>query len=248
MPGSALPNRIRRILEGRTASKISRARIACVAVACVISCSTFAAARLEHARPISPAPERAGQNGTSASTKPATKFVLGELQTEGDVLDREAVLRIWNAWKDREFDTVEDLIGGVVEAGVRNDFQERGYFRVIVKELGTKLLDESGGKQRVRVAVMIDQGQQYRLGALSFENVPPDRALQVPNATLREQFHLHEGDLFNVSEIRAGMERAMQLYKDRGYPEAMLQPETKLDDAAHRIAVIIRITEGPRKP
>jgi outer membrane protein assembly factor BamA len=87
---------------------------------------------------------------------------------------------------------------------------------------------------------MIEEGGQYRLGALRFRNVP--------SATLREQFHLHEGDLFNVSEIRAGMEWVMQLYKDRGYPEAVPQPETKLDDATHRIDLTIRITEGTHKP
>jgi BlaR1 peptidase M56/Surface antigen variable number repeat len=249
MPGSALPNRIRRILHRGAVSKISRTRIACLTVACVISCSTFTAARLEHARPIPPAPERAGQSATPASAKPATKFVLGGLQIQGHVQDQEAVrARIWNAWKDREFDTVEDLIGGVVETGVRNDFQERGYFRVFVKEPETKLLGESGGKQRVQVGLMIEEGQQYHLGDLSFENVPPDRALSVPNVTLREQFHLHEGDLFRVTEIRAGLQRTIKLYQDRGYAEARPQPETKLDDAAHRIDVLIRITEGKRKP
>jgi hypothetical protein len=249
MPGSALPNRIRRILHPGAVSKISRARIAGIAVACVISCSTFTAARLEHARGIPPAPERAGQRGTPASVKAATKFVLGSLEIQGHVQDQETVrARIWNAWKDREFDTVEDLIGGVVGTGIRNDFQERGYFRVFVKEPETKLLGERDGKQRVQLAISIEEGQQYRLGDLSFENVPPDRALNIPNATLREQFHLHQGDLFNVAEIRAGLGRTIKLYQDRGYAEAQPQPETKLDDAAHRIDVLIRITEGQRKP
>jgi outer membrane protein assembly factor BamA len=42
-------------------------------------------------------------------------------------------------------------------------------------------------------------------------------------------------------------EKATQLYADHGYPEAQLQPETEIDEAAHQINLIIRVTEGAQK-
>jgi beta-lactamase regulating signal transducer with metallopeptidase domain len=57
MPGSFLPRRIRQIMESGPVPRISRTRIACVAAACAITCTVFAAGTLDHARQIvSPQP------------------------------------------------------------------------------------------------------------------------------------------------------------------------------------------------
>jgi outer membrane protein assembly factor BamA len=69
-----------------------------------------------------------------------------------------------------------------------------------------------------------------------------------PRATLRDQFLLRNGDLFNVTEIRAGLERLKQLYGTHGYPHATAEPDMELDNAPHRIDLILRITEGPHTP
>jgi uncharacterized protein (TIGR03435 family) len=50
MPGSSLPRRIKRIIDGVPAPPISRARMACVAAACLITGTLFAAASLGHVR------------------------------------------------------------------------------------------------------------------------------------------------------------------------------------------------------
>jgi hypothetical protein len=74
MPGSSLPRRIRRILEGGSVPKTSRTRMASVCFACAISSTAIAAGRLDHAQPNSSA-ERAMVARPSASAKhPATKF------------------------------------------------------------------------------------------------------------------------------------------------------------------------------
>jgi outer membrane protein assembly factor BamA len=148
---------------------------------------------------------------------------------------------------DQEFDDVKDLVEAVAQRGVRADFQSRGYFKVVVPDPTSKPLGESGGKQRILVVVPVSEGAQYRLKKLTLASVPPERSLNIPTATLREQFHLRPNDPFNVAEVRTGMERATQLYADHGYPEAQLQPETDIDEAAHQINLIIRVTEGDHK-
>jgi len=50
MPGASLPQRIRRILEGRPAQRISRMRMACVAMACAVVSTVFTAGAMDHAQ------------------------------------------------------------------------------------------------------------------------------------------------------------------------------------------------------
>jgi beta-lactamase regulating signal transducer with metallopeptidase domain len=238
MPGGSLPRRIRQILEGGAVPHISRTRMACVGFACAITCTAFAAGTLEHARPNSSA------QSTSA-THPAAKFVLSDLRIEGDVHDRDGVRdRILNAWKDREFDDAKNLADSVMEVGIRGDFQGRGYFKVVAQDPVSKPLGLTDGKQRILIIATVTEGDQFRLGALTFQNVPPESALSIPATTLREQFHLRNGDLLNVGEVRAGLERVKRLYDTKGFGDAKEEPETTIDDAHRLIDITIRITQG----
>ena len=247
MPGSFLPQRIRQIMEGRPSSPLSGARMACVAVVCAITSTAIAVGALEHARPVA-SPQLAV---SVSSTKPAdpAKFVLGALTIEGDVHDRDAVRdRILKQWTGKEFDDAKELVEAVAEEGVRTDFQDRGYFKVLVHDPVSQPMAVRDGKQSILVIVPVTEGAQYRLRNLTVQKVPPDQALSIPAATLREQFHLRANDLFNVAEIRAGMERVTQLYMTRWYPEARPEPQTAVDEASHQIDLILRVSEGPHKP
>jgi hypothetical protein len=51
MPGSFLPRRIRRILEGRPAQRISRVRMVCMAAACALVSAVFAAGAVDRRMP-----------------------------------------------------------------------------------------------------------------------------------------------------------------------------------------------------
>jgi beta-lactamase regulating signal transducer with metallopeptidase domain len=241
MPGGSLPRRIRQILEGGSVPHISSTWMACVAVACAITCTAFAAGTLDHARQNSPAQ-------SASAAHPATKFVLGDLKIEGDVHDRDGVRdRVLKAWKDQEYDDVKKLADDVMEIGIRGDFQERGYFKVVAHDPVSQPLGLSDGKQRILIITSIVEGDQFRLGTFTIQTVIPHPAASIPAVTLRDQFHLRSGDLFNVPEIRAGLERVKLLYGARGFPDVEAQPETEPDYASHRIDLILRITEGPHK-
>ena len=189
-----------------------------------------------------------GTRSNSASATQKAEYILGDLKIEGDVHDRNAVRdRALKQLAGQEFDDVKDLVEAVAQRGVRSDFQSRGYFKVVVQDPTSKPLGDTGGNQRILVVVPVSEGAQYRLKNLTIASVPPDNSLSIPAATLREQIHLRPNDLFSVVEVRAGMERATQLYADHGYPEAQLQPETDIDEAAHQINLIIRVTEGAHK-
>lgn len=241
MPGGSLPRRIRQILEGGSVSHISSTRLACVAVACAITCTAFAVGTLDHARQNSPAQ-------SASAAHPATKFVLGDLKIEGDVHDRDGVRdRILTAWKSREYDDSKELTDEAT-GGIRGDFQERGYFQVVVHDASSQPLGLADGRQRILMIAPISEGEQFRLKTITIQGVTPDRAPSISLATLRDQFRLRDADLFNMTEVRAGLERLQRLYISRGYAGVSVQPSTEIDSASHRIGLTLRIAEGPHTP
>jgi len=173
---------------------------------------------------------------------------LGDLKIGGDVHDRDGVRdRILKAWKDREYDETKELADEVTQMGIRRDFQERGYFKVVVHDPVSQPLGLTDGKQRILVMTSIAEGDQFRLGTLTVQRVAHD-VLSIPAATLRDQFHVRNGDLFNVPEIQAGLDRLTRLYGTHGYADVKAELDTEVDDASHRIDLILRITEGPHTP
>jgi outer membrane protein assembly factor BamA len=188
------------------------------------------------------------QSESGSAAHPTTKFVLVDLNIEGDVHDRDGAReRVLGAWKSREYDNSQELAD---EAGerIRADFQERGYFQVVVQAPSSQPLGLSEGKQGILIIASVAEGEQFRLRSISIQNVTPDRALSMSTATLREQFHLGDGDVFNMTEIRAGLDRLRQIYVNQGYADATALPNTKIDSASKRIDLTLRITEGPHTP
>ena len=248
MPGGSLSRRIRQILEGGSVPHVSRTRIACLCVACALSGTAITAATLDHVQPNSSAEHAVIQSGSGSAAHPAAKFELGDLKIEGDVHDRDGVRdRILKTWKSREYDDSKELTDEAT-GGIRGDFQERGYFQVVVHDASSQPLRLGDGRQRILIIVPITEGDQFRLKTITIQSVAPDRAPSISLATLRDQFRLRDGDLFNMTEVRAGLERLQRLYISRGYAGVSAQPSTEIDSASHRIGLTLRITEGPHTP
>ena len=152
--------------------------------------------------------------------------------------------RILKAWKDREYDNTKELVEAVMEIGIRGDFQDRGYFKVLAHDPVSRPLGLISGKQSILVIASVVEGAQFRLRTLTLQNTTPDHALTISAAILRDQFHIRDGDLFNVGEIRAGLNRVRELYGARGYADTKAEPELKIDDASQRIDFIVHVNEG----
>jgi TonB family protein len=147
-------------------------------------------------------------------------------------------------FKGREYSDVEKLAADVIEIGIRADFQRRGYFRVLAHDPTWQSLGVIGGKEHTLVVSSITEGDQFRLGTFNIGDADPDRTLTISVPTLRKQFHLNSGDLFNVSEMRAGIERMRQMYTTAGHSDVTVTPDAEVDDASHRVNFTLRITEG----
>jgi hypothetical protein len=246
MPGSSLARRIRQILEGSSVPQITRTRMACVCVACAISCAAIAAGTLDRAQASSSADHSTIQHESESASGAhlVTKFIFSDLKLEGDIHDRDGVRnRILKASNGREYDNGQELADEAA-VRIRGDFQERGYFKVVVHDPSSQPLGITDGKQAILIIASVTEGEQFRLGSISIQSTAPDHGLNIAAATIRDQFHLRDGDLFNRTEIGAGLERLRQMYVARGYTSCSMEPDTKLDSASHRIELTLRITEG----
>ena len=242
-PGGFLQRRLRKIIEVGPRPRISGPWMGLVATVCAISCSFVAAGTVGRTGPKS---LTANQNFPQSST--AHPFVLSDVKIEGEVPDRDKVQQeALKQFQTKEYNDANELAGAVA-AGVRNYFQQRGYFKVVVHDPVTRVLAVRDGKQQVLVSVAVTAGEQYRLGTLTFRSAAVGTTLSIPPKTLREQFNLSQNDLFSVAEIREGLEKLQALYKSHGYPEAAPIPQTDIDDKAHLVNVVIQIAEKPDKP
>jgi outer membrane protein assembly factor BamA len=184
----------------------------------------------------------------AARTAEPTKFILGDIRVDGDVPDPNGVReRVLNALKGREYQTREELTDEVAER-IRADVQERGFFRAVIQTPSSLPLGVTDGQQSLRVIVSIHPGDQFRLRNISIQSAAPNQTLKISAQTLRNQFHLRDGDLFNTTEIREGLKRVQQLYASRGYASAKTIPDTEVDNAFHRVGLTLRVTEGSHTP
>ncbi|MGH9792672.1 MAG: POTRA domain-containing protein [Candidatus Acidiferrales bacterium] len=156
----------------------------------------------------------------------------------------ELAQQLVEALQSREFDADSNWPAQVAEQMVRDAWQRRGYFRVMVKA-DYKVLSNDKTQARVSLALRVTPGLPYRLADLQF--AADDRQQRAPMfapAVLRPLFPLDEGDIFDVDKIRQGLEALKKLYASAGYIDMVAQPEFSIDDAKQRIILKVFVDEG----
>lgn len=116
--------------------------------------------------------------------------------------------------------------------------QDHGYFKATVSTFPEQLPDKNDTHQ-FNITFEIEQGRQYRTGEIRFKG---NRAISVTE--LRPMFHVKAGDVFSLSEIRAGISRMKQAYDGRGYRAFTPVPDFTFDEKTGTIALTVDIVEG----
>ena len=131
-----------------------------------------------------------------------------------------------------------------MEVGIRGLYQDHGYFKVNVNatELKTVDLHRPGipiplpligadhGKA-TNITIKIEEGEQYRMGKISFRSADPDQGLVFKPDYLGRVFPLKEGDIFSSTKIRKALDDYRKLYGQYGYIDFTPTPLTEVDDA-----------------
>ncbi len=134
---------------------------------------------------------------------------------------------------------------------VRGKYQDRGYFTALVLEPKMDMRDTGGGfripvfypnrpGKRVDMTIGVQEGEQYRLGKMTFTGV---KFFRQPDALMRPLFQMKEGDIFNVSRVRKGLENLRKLYGEFGFINMVPTPETDVDKDKKLITMTFNIEE-----
>ena len=134
---------------------------------------------------------------------------------------------------------------------VRAEFQNRGYFKVLVNDPKTEIHDtghtgfhvpglQKGAGKSVDITIPIEEGDRYRLGTITFKN---NKAIS-NNAALRSLFAMKDGEIFSREKIAKGLENLRKAYGQAGYINFTSVPDTKFDDEKKIVNLEIDVDEG----
>ncbi len=134
---------------------------------------------------------------------------------------------------------------------VRAEFQNRGYFKVLVDQPKTEIHDtghagvhvpllQPGLGKSVDITMPIEEGERYHLGTITFKN---NKAIP-NNAALRSLFPMKDGDIFSRDKVAKGLENLRKAYGEAGYINFTSVPDTKFDDEKKIVNLEIDVDEG----
>ena len=175
---------------------------------------------------------------------PQRKAIIESIRFDGPIhLADTDVARIITEANQHDLDAdTSGWVNELTEIGLRGTWQDHGYFGVKVTA-GTQSLGGDSSEERFLVTAHIDEGLQYRLGDLRFANALPGEVMAFSESQLRDAFPLREGDLFNVTMIRKGIEELTKLYRSQGYIDFTGAPETAVDDQLQRISLVMGLDQ-----
>jgi outer membrane protein insertion porin family len=134
---------------------------------------------------------------------------------------------------------------------VRAEYQNRGYFKVLVNDPKTDIHDtghtgfhvpllQKGSGKSVDITMPIEEGDRYRLGTITFKN---NKAVADQKA-LRSLFAIKDGDIFSREKVAKGLENLRKAYGELGYINFTSVPDTKFDDEKKIVNLEIDVDEG----
>ncbi len=134
---------------------------------------------------------------------------------------------------------------------VRAEFQNRGYFKVLVDDPKTEIHDtgrtgfhipglQPGLGKSVDITMPIEEGDRYHLGTISFKN---NKAISNA-AALRSLFPMKDGDIFSREKVAKGLENLRKAYGEAGYINFTSVPDTKFDDEKKTVNLEVDVDEG----
>ncbi|MCK1359984.1 outer membrane protein assembly factor BamA [Bradyrhizobium sp. 199] len=122
---------------------------------------------------------------------------------------------------------------------IRRFYLKNGFADVQVVAALTEYDPEKKG---FNVTFKIEEGSQYRVGAVDFRS-------SIPNfdpTSMRGYSRVHAGSLYNVESVEKSVEEMQIEASRRGYAFAVVRPGGDRNFEAHTVSVVFSIDEGPR--
>ncbi|RXT45919.1 outer membrane protein assembly factor BamA [Bradyrhizobium betae] len=122
---------------------------------------------------------------------------------------------------------------------IRRFYLKNGFADVQVVAALTEYDPEKKG---FNVTFKIEEGSQYRVGAIDFRS-------SIPNfdpSSMRNYSRVNVGSLYNVESVEKSVEEMQIEASRRGYAFAVVRPGGDRNFEAHTVSVVFNIDEGPR--
>ena len=178
---------------------------------------------IQRAQTTLPDEMRDGQNETGEEA-PHPKVRVEDVTIEGAPDLQESIrAQIDARLPDNDFESGSDWIR-FLEENAKEVLQDNGYFMAKVSGQA-RVLSSDSAEEQVAVCLQVAQGQQYRSGEIQFTG-----AHVFPPWELRNRVPLYDGDVFDLSKIRTGIEAWKHLYDSQGYINFVASPDVKIDD------------------
>jgi outer membrane protein assembly factor BamA len=129
-------------------------------------------------------------------------------------------------------------IDELAEIELRSAWQDRGYFKIALDPHAQAIGGDSDRERFLVTVHVLNEGPQFHLGDIRFAG-----GAAIPEAELRQTFPLREGEFFDVSRVREGIEALTKLYGLRGFIDFTAIPDTEIDDNLQRISLVMRLNE-----
>jgi len=171
------------------------------------------------------------------------KILIKEIHLDGNKAFSSSKLKGLMETKEKWFLSWLTGAGTYKEEVLKNDsllisdhYLNNGYINIKVGEPTVKL-NES--KTALEVYIGITEGEQYRIGAIGFKGELLD-----PAADLRKKLKSEPDEIFNRSILRTDIGTLTDLYGDKGYAFATINPQTRLDNDKKTVDMTFDIEKG----
>ncbi|HIJ88098.1 MAG TPA: outer membrane protein assembly factor BamA [Desulfuromonadales bacterium] len=171
------------------------------------------------------------------------KILITEIRLDGNKAFSNSKIKGLMETKEKWFLSWLTGAGTYKEEVLKNDallitdhYLNNGYINIKVGEPVVKLNE---AKTALDVSIGITEGEQFKIGAIAFKGELLD-----PEASLRAKLKSEPGSVFNRSILRTDIGVLTDVYGDKGYAFATINPLTKLDNEKKTVDMTFDVDKG----
>ncbi|MDD2850465.1 MAG: outer membrane protein assembly factor BamA [Desulfuromonadaceae bacterium] len=171
------------------------------------------------------------------------KVLITEIRFDGNKALSDSKLKGIMETKEKWFMSWLTGAGTYKEEVLKNDallladhYLNNGFINIKVGEPVVKMND---AKTALSVSIAITEGEQYRIGSIGFKGELLD-----PEAELRKKLKSEPGELFNRSILRTDIGVLTDVYGDKGYAFATINPQTRVDNEKKTMDLTFDVDKG----
>lgn len=185
------------------------------------------------------------QVGLELRIKEGDKLKIEKIQFQGNRLFPEKKLK--GVIQTKEKGLISSILGKDLyrDVLVRDDqmrlqifYQDNGFIDI---QVGEPILQINKQAQKVSMTIPLKEGPQYKIGKVT---VKGDEVYT--QEELANELKSYMGSIFSRSALRQDMQHLSELYSQRGYAFANVEPMTEVNEASRKIDINFEIDKGQK--